>query len=385
MRSRCTSSCRYASDLILTGVELVDVRNYANLQFSPPPGLTVLLGDNAQGKSNLLEAIAMLATGKSFRTAREAEIVREGSTQATITGQAHVAAGEVRLSCVITSGQHGARKTYAVNGEPVRYTSFLGRARVVTFTPADLQLIAGAPSVRRAALNAALAQESPRYYRLLAEYGRTLAQKNALLRGVVTSDDELLGSYDERLVELGAPVMFERARYVAALAEIVREVGAHWAADDGSYGPLEISYRPSAPFPHGAELSTIGQAFQEALRTRRTAERARGQSLVGPHRDDLDFRLRGRALGAYGSQGEQRTAVLALKVAEYRVMSARAGEAPLLVLDDVLSELDTQRQTAFLSNIGSVEQAFITSAGELPQAPVAAAYRVCGATLTRLR
>jgi DNA replication and repair protein RecF len=371
--------------LILTGVELVDVRNYAQLQFAPPPGLTVLLGDNAQGKSNLLEAIAMLATGKSFRTTREAEIVREGTTQATITGHAQVAAGDVRLGCIIATTAQGARKTYAVNGEHVRYTSFLGRARVVTFTPADLQLVAGAPSLRRAALNAALAQESPRYYQLLAQYGRTLTQKNALLRGAVGDDDALLATYDQRLVELGAPIMFERARYVGALAPIVREVSARWGGEDVGDGPLEIVYRANVPFAPEAAVPAIAQALHTALGARRAAERARGQSLVGPHRDDLDFLSRGRLLGAFGSQGEQRTAVLALKVAEYRVMHARAGEAPLLVLDDVLSELDAQRQTAFLANVAAVEQAFISSAAELPNAPVAAAYRVSHAILTRLR
>jgi DNA replication and repair protein RecF len=371
--------------LILTSVELVDVRNYASVQFTPPPGLTVLLGDNAQGKSNLLEAIAMLATGKSFRTTHEGEIVREGCERATITGHAQVLAGEVRLGCIIVSGPRGVRKTYAVNGEEVRYTSFLGRARVVTFAPADLALVTGAPSLRRAALNAALAQESPRYYRLLADYGRTLAQKNALLRGMVDVDEELLDTYDERLVELGAPLVVERARYVEALAHVVGRVSASWSGPDALHAPVTIDYQPNVAIVRGAEVATIAQALRSALRTRRAAERARGQSLVGPHRDDLVFRLGGRELGAYGSQGEQRTAVLALKVAEYTVMRERAGEAPLLVLDDVLSELDAQRQTAFLTNIGTVEQAFVTSAGELPRAPIAAAYRVAGAALTRLR
>jgi len=369
----------------LTSVDLVDVRNYTSVHFAPPPGLTVLLGDNAQGKSNLLEAIAMLATGKSFRTAHEGEIIRDGCAQATITGDAHVLAGDVRLSCVIARGSRGVRKAYAVNGEPVRYTAFLGRARVVTFTPADLALVAGAPALRRAALNAALAQESPRYYALLVEYGRILAQKNALLRGLVEGDDALLDTYDERLVELGTPLIFERARYVNALAEIVVHVSKRWIDARAAQAPVTIHYRPSLLVSEGAPFEVIAQTFRETLRARRASERARGQSLVGPHRDDLVFRLAGHELGAYGSQGEQRTAVLALKVAEYTVMRERAREAPLLVLDDVLSELDAQRQTAFLTNIGTVEQAFITSAADLPRAPVAAAYRVAGATVTRLQ
>ncbi|HEY0798110.1 MAG TPA: DNA replication and repair protein RecF [Candidatus Baltobacteraceae bacterium] len=370
--------------MILTGVELVDVRNYAALTFTPPPGLTVLLGDNAQGKSNLLEAIAMLATGKSFRTTREAELVRDGCQQATITGEAHVRAGEVRLSCVISAGSAGARKAYAVNGERVRYTSFLGRARVVTFTPADLQLVAGPPALRRSLLNAALAQETPRYYRLLADYSRTLTQKNAVLRGAVADENALLDTYDERLAELGAPLMLERAQYVQALAGVAATVAQEWAATGTPREGLEVRYAPNVTIEPGEDERAIVERLRAAFAARRPAERARGQALVGPQRDDLAIRTGGRSLAAYGSQGEQRTAVLALKVAEYTVMRERVGEAPLLVLDDVLSELDAQRQRAFLANVSGVEQAFLSSAAALPPVPIAATYRVASATLTRL-
>lgn len=368
--------------MILASVGLKDVRNYASLEFFPTPGLNVLLGDNAQGKSNLLEAIAMLGTGKSFRTVRESELIREGSTQAILTGEARVAAGTIRLACGMSVTARGARKEYLVNGERVRYAAFLGRARTVAFAPGDVQLLAGSPALRRSFLNAALAQESARYYAALLEYGRATAQKNALLRGRIAQDEALLAAYDERLIEFGTTLMLERSRYVEEIAVVARKVAAGWA-DERTEGPLEISYRANVPFAT-CTREGIRAAFVQHLSMRRHIERIRGQAFVGPHRDDLSFSLGGRSLASYGSQGQRRTAVLALKVAEYVVMRDRSGEAPLLLLDDVLSELDMKRQSAFLESLGTIEQAFITSAGEMPSAPIAAAYRVSAATLARV-
>jgi DNA replication and repair protein RecF len=370
--------------VILTSVGLTDVRNYPSLDFSPSPGLNVFLGNNAQGKSNLLEAIAMLGTGKSFRTSREVELIRTGRASAKIIGEARMTAGGVtRLACTITGSGQGARKSYTINGEGVRYTSFLGRARIVTFTPQDLQLIDGAPSHRRALVNVALAQENPRYYHALSEYGRTLAQKNALLRGAFALDETLLNTYDERLIAYGTLLMLERERYIREVADSARSAAAAWV-EAGTEGELSLSYQPNVVFEQASEEG-IREAFARRLRLHERNERARGQALVGPHRDDVLFTLGGRSLAAFGSQGQRRTAVLALKVAEYAVMRERSGEAPLLLLDDVLSELDARRQAGFLEGLGIVEQAFITSAGAMPTTEIAAAYHINGATLTRLR
>jgi len=368
--------------VILTSVGLKDVRNYASLEFLPAPGLNVILGDNAQGKSNLLEAIAMLGTGKSFRTARESELIREGCSQAILAGEACVIAGTVRLTCAMRATARGARKEYLVNGEPVRYAAFLGRARVVTFAPGDLQLVEGSPALRRSFLNAALAQGSVNYYAALFEYGRALAQKNAILRGQIAQDEALLATYDERLVESGVALISERSRYVDEIAVVARDAATNWF-DAQADGALEITYRTNIPFATPARKE-IRDAFVQHLAMRKDSERARGQALVGPHRDDVHFSLGGRSLASFGSQGQRRTAVLALKVAEYAVMRNRCGEAPLLLLDDVLSELDAKRQEAFLESLGTIEQAFITSAGARPSAPTAAAYRIDSAILTQV-
>jgi DNA replication and repair protein RecF len=366
--------------VILTHLSLANVRNYASLEFAPAAGLNVFVGANAQGKSNLLEAIALLGTGKSFRTSRESEIVRAGLPSAALSGEARVAAGAVRLSCTLNLGAAGLRKVYAVNGRGVRYASYLGRMRVVTFVPAHLGLVSGPPSARRSLLNAALAQESPAYYGALASYQKFLAQKNALLRGAVAPDEELLATYDERLVETGTQLILARRAFVAAIAERGKAVHRSWVG--GREGQLEIAYEPDVPIETPTR-DAIAAAFASRIARKRVAEVARKTTLAGPHRDDVAFRLGGVPLAAFGSQGQQRTAVLALKVAEYGVLEQRAGEAPLLLLDDVLSELDPERQSAFLRGVGSFEQAFVTTTHDV-EVPVAAAYRIAAATVTRV-
>jgi DNA replication and repair protein RecF len=367
--------------VILTNVELENIRNYTSLDFSPAPGLNVFLGNNAQGKSNLLEAIALLGTGKSFRTSHESELIRSGQSRAIVMGKAQMAAGTMRLSCELTACNRGTRKAYLVNGEPVRYLSFLGRARIVTFTPASLQLIDGAPSLRRSFMNAALSQESPRYYHALSMYTRALAQKNALLRAFA-ADEQLLETYDDRLLEFGTTLLAERGRYVISLARAAQEAADTWG-DTAREGRLNVLYCPNVALESFRE-DDVRHAFSEKLRAYRGAEAARGQALVGPHRDDMLFTLGGCSLAAFGSQGQRRTAVLALKFAEYTVMRDRAGEAPLLLLDDVLSELDAIRQAKFLEGLHAGGQVFITSADEIPQGRVAAAYRIEAAALTKL-
>jgi DNA replication and repair protein RecF len=363
----------------LTRLALANFRNYADLQLQPAPGLNVFIGANAQGKSNLLEAIAMLGTGKSFRTSKEGDTIRSGLDLATVSGDARVRAGSVRLSCAIAATSRGTRKTYAINGQNVRYAAFLGKARVVTFVPADLALVGGSPSVRRGLLNIALAQTEPLYYRDLARYQKTLAQKNALLRGD-EPDADLLTIYDRTLVECGTALMQARKQFVDALAVTAREVHARWSLGTER---LEITYQPNVNFDVPT-ADGIAAAFTRRLLDRTEAERVRETSLVGPHRDDLGLSLDGASLAAYGSQGQQRTAVLALKVAEYTVMRERSGEAPLLLLDDVLSELDAARAAAFLAAIGGFEQAFITATQLPAKLPPARIWHVRDAQLEEM-
>ncbi len=348
--------------MLLERVALSNFRNYGELDLELAPGLNVFVGANAQGKSNLLEAIAMLGTGKSFRTSRDADVVRTGVELAVVRGEATVRAGDVTLACAIAKTGRGTQKTYTLNGSNVRYANFLGKLRVVTFVPSDLQLASGAPGVRRAFLNTALSQDEPRYYRELARYRKAISQKNALLRGAVAPDEELLAIYDRTLVEAGTELILARERFIRALAA---EAAPAHARFTGGVEHLNVEYDPDVAFETPA-ADAVAAAFEERLRHVREAERARKAAVAGPHRDDVRLVLDGAPLGTYGSQGQQRTAVLALKVAEYGVMNERAAQAPLLLLDDVLSELDRDRAAAFLSSVGDYEQAFVT-ATHLPE------------------
>ncbi len=354
--------------MILERLALSNFRNYAQLDLEPAPGLNVFVGANAQGKSNLLEAIAMLGTGKSFRTSHDADLVREDLELAVISGDAKVRAGTIHLGCSVARLGSRTRKTYAINGQNVRYARFLGSIRVVTFVPADLQLVSGAPAVRRALMNTALAQDDRRYYHELARYGKALQQKSAMLRGTVAFDEQLLAVYDNSLVESGTALMLARNHFVTELAREAAQIHAMWTNGDET---LTLSYVPSIKFEAPVAEAVAG-AFERRLREVAENERARKSTIAGPHRDDLALELNGRSLAAYGSQGQGRTAVLALKVAEYIVMRDRSGEAPLLLLDDVLSELDADRAAAFLAGVGAYEQAFVT-ATHLPDALPAAA------------
>jgi DNA replication and repair protein RecF len=342
--------------VLLARLTLSDFRNYPELKIEPATGLNVFIGSNAQGKSNLLEGIAMLGTGKSFRTSREGDVVRKGCERAVLHGEAALQAGNVELACTIERSSQGTRKSYTVNGSGVRYAGYLGRMRVVTFVPADLQLASGTPSARRAFLNSTLSQSEPRYYYELARYRKTVQQKNALLRGAVEPDSELLATYNRTLIEAGTQIMAARDGLIRALAMEARRAHSRFAPSED----LELIYEPNVPF-EAPLREAMAAAFEARLKHSLEAERVRKTAIVGPHRDDVGLKLDGLSLAAYASQGQQRTAVLALKVAEYAVLRERSREAPLLLLDDVLSELDEDRAAAFLAEVGDYDQAFITA------------------------
>ena len=357
--------------MLLRHLALSNFRNYPQLDLQPATGLNVYVGANAQGKSNLLEGIAMLGTGKSFRTSRDGDTVRNGMELAVVRGEATLRTGQVELVCAIEKSGRGTRKSYTVNGGAVRYAAYLGKIRVVTFVPADLQLAAGTPGVRRAFLNVALSQSEPRYYYELARYRKALQQKNALLRGTIAGDPELLKIYERTLIDAGTEIMLARDHLVRALAQEALRAHARFGGNER----LQLTYEPNVPFD-AATRDAAGAAFEARLEATHDTERARKTALAGPHRDDVGLLLDGVSLAAYGSQGQQRTAVLALKIAEYAVMKERSNEAPLLLLDDVLSELDEERASAFLAEIGDYEQSFVT-ATHLPAPLRSSAHVAC--------
>ncbi|MDQ6932317.1 MAG: DNA replication and repair protein RecF, partial [Candidatus Eremiobacteraeota bacterium] len=244
----------------------------------------------------------------------------------------------------------------------------------------DLHLVTGSPALRRAMLNLTLSQQQPLYYRNLAHYKKTLSQKMALLRGGASPDRHLLSIYNAELVRCGTALMLARSDYVSSVNATARSVHEKWVRAREIF---EVQYAPSVPIevPVFEELAGV---FAERLEKCASLELARAAPLIGPHRDDLRLLLDGQSLAAFGSQGQQRTAVLALKVAEYTVLQRRSEETPLLLLDDVLSELDSERAREFLESIGSFEQAFMTATQPPAAMQPSACYTVNAATLTRV-
>jgi len=286
-----------------------------------------------------------------------------GAPAASVTARVRTRHGDVSVQCVIARAGDGARKRFFRQGSAVRYGDFLGGVNAVTFMPFDLQLAGGPAGLRRRLINTALSQSSRRYYHDLAVYAKLLAQKNAHLRSS-SVDRALLDTYDDQLAQAGARLVIERASYVRRLAAEAALVHSRWV---GAVPALGVAYE-AVPALSDETPAAAHAGLRAAMERMRPAELARRTALVGPHRDDVVLTLDREPLARFGSQGQQRTAVLALKAAEYALLQRATGEAPLLLFDDVLSELDAQRRRAFLESIDTFDQAFIT-ATDLPELP----------------
>ncbi len=350
---------------ILRGLVASDLRGYAVLDAVFEAGPQLVWGPNAAGKTSLLEAIVLVAWGRSHRTSTEGELVRWGCELARIearVGRADQPPDErdaVEVAMVRT-GSGGARKRIRVNGVARRAASLHGVLRTVLFAPEDMLLVAGSPTLRREALDTLASQRSPVYARDLAVYTRTLQQRNGLLRRIreeQASRDELR-FWNATLVDSGTAVRMERQRLLADLAGPLAAAHAEIAPDEAAAGALAVTYATNAP-------QQPDESVRDAL-VRRLAETAdkevwNGSTLVGPHRDDLVFELGGRALASFASRGQQRTAILAFKLAELDLLTTLDGRPPLLLLDDVFSELDPDRRAHLVRRITGLPQAFVTT------------------------
>ena len=307
----------------------------------------------------------LLAWGRSHRTTTEGELVRWGQELARVearVGSSGVPADErdaIEVA-VVRTGSGGARKRIRVNGVPRRAASLHGVLRTVLFAPEEMLLVAGSPSLRRDALDRLAGQRAQAYARDLATYGRALQQRNGLLRAI--REDQAtraeLRFWDGTLLDAGTAVREERHRLLEALAAPLAAAHAEIAPEEAAAGSLRITYATNAPQHHG-------ESVREAL-ARRLAETAdkevwNGSTLVGPHRDDLSFEMAGRPLASFASRGQQRTAILAFKLAEVDLLTALDGYPPLLLLDDVFSELDPDRRAHLVRRISELPQAFVTT------------------------
>jgi DNA replication and repair protein RecF len=343
----------------LATINLLDFRGYPSLDVDFGPGPHLIWGPNAAGKTSLLEAMVLLAWGRSHRTSADGELVRWGTDLARVEGRVGSDTLEVAVVRAGASGSAG-RKRIRVNGLGRRAAGLAGLLRVVVFAPEEMLLIAGSPSLRRAVIDQLATSGSPAYADALATYGRSLQQRNGLLRAIReegASRDELR-FWDGTFLDSGAIIVAERRRLLEVLAGPLAAAHAEIAPEESAVARLTLGYATNAP-------PLPGESARDALARRltETAEKEvwNGSTLVGPHRDDLVFELAGRDLASFASRGQQRTAILALKLAELDVLTALDGRSPLLLLDDVFSELDPERRSHLVRRIAALPQAFITT------------------------
>ena len=354
--------------MYLKSLRLRSFRNYVDRQIEFTAKKTILVGNNAQGKSNLLEAVELLASLKSHRTSRDREFVLDSATVGQIEATVDRAYGTSELSMMF---RKQGRRTVALNRENLRrQQDFLGVLNAVQFSSLDLDLVRGAPDSRRSWLDGLLIQLEPVYSSILQQYNQVLKQRNALLKKIRSLRQETgdtsptldeyepqLKLWDEQLAAAGSRVARRRARVITRLAPIAES----WHKRiSGETEHLEINYQPNVKWTEDDPI-VVQQAFLAKIKERRMAEQYQGKTVVGTHRDEIEFAIDRTPARYYGSQGQQRTLVLALKLAELKLIEEVIGEPPLLLLDDVLAELDPNRQKQLLEVIGDRFQTIITT------------------------
>ena len=350
-------------------LKLTNFRNYPHLEAKLPPGLVLFHGDNAQGKTNLLEAVSFLSLTRSFRAEAEKELVswQAEPAFARVTGLFTTKHGTLNIEIAIQPGSAEARKRLWLNGVARRASEILGQVPTVAFSVQDINLVNGPPGQRRRYLDILACQIDPPYMRHLQRYQRVIEQRNHLLRLIRSGQAQTqeLGVWNQELVTAGSYLISLRRK----LTDVLREKG------DGLHRrltregePLEINYLPSVE----------EEKFSAALAQGQGREIESGLSLWGPHRDDLRFLMAGRDMASYASRGQQRTIALALKLAEAEVLRDKKEETPILLLDDVFSELDPPRQEQLMASVSSdYQQVLITTTdlAGLPQPALAQATR----------
>ena len=335
--------------MMIESIELKNYRNYDELHMDFSQGTNILYGDNAQGKTNVLEAIYVCATTKSHRGSKDREIIQFDRDESHI--KLNVRKNDIPYRIDMHLKKNRA-KGVAVNGVPIRKASELfGIVNVVFFSPEDLNLIKNGPSERRRFIDLELCQLNKLYVHSLVQYNRIVVQRNKLLKDLFFRPDyeETLDVWDMQLVQYGKEIIHYRKEFAEQLGEIIQ--GIHRQLSGGKE-EIFLLYAPN----------TEEEAFEEALKKSRQQDLKQKTTLTGPHRDDLSFMINGIDIRRFGSQGQQRTAALSLKLAEIELVKKIVNDYPILLLDDVLSELDSGRQNQLLAGIDHI-QTIITCTG----------------------
>jgi DNA replication and repair protein RecF len=358
-------------------LNLVNFRNYRQLELALPPHLVIIQGDNAQGKTNLLESIHVIATTKSHRASSDRELLNheaaiEDPPFARLTADVEKAGGHLDIEIVMRLDRGGPavredaaaasglplRKRIKVNGVPRRAADLVGQTNVVSFSAQDTGLITGPPSLSRRYLDLVSSQMDAAYLRSLQRYARVLVQRNHLLRLLQEhrAPDRQLEFWDNELVESGSYLVMRRHRLVNSLSRLAEQI--HLEVSNRAE-KVDIAYVPSVG--PGETPSETERRFREALHRGRRREISHGMTLAGPHRDGLLFRVNETDLSKYGSRGQQQTTAISLKLAQAVHMQAEAGDSPVLLLDDVFSELDRYRRQHLLESIAPFQQVLVSA------------------------
>ena len=350
-----------------------NVRTYRELKLEFDPGIYIFIGKNASGKSNLLDAISQLATTKSNRHGKEIEVVNWDAFQeeefptARIFAEVGGLKSPVNLEIVVSSIKHlnspewQSSRRFRVNGINRRASDLVGHLRVVMFSVDDLTIINGSPADRRRYLDITISQFNREYVRALQRYNRILLQRNSLLRNLKDRNGtiEELDFWDQEMAEIGAVILLERQLIVEKLAAGAVKNYSELGFDDKNFS---INYLPGLPLKLEKETESFNlvNRMHEIIREGRQGDVWRGSSRFGPHRDDIDFLINGKSASSAASRGEQRTAVLALRLSEVNLSTEITGESPVLLLDDILSELDSNHRNKVINMSYQVDQVFIT-------------------------
>jgi DNA replication and repair protein RecF len=367
--------------MYLSHLSLSNFRNYEQLTLSLSPGLFIYYGENAQGKTNLLEAVGMLATVNSFHASSDREVVNWHAPDhiARLEGTVKRREDDVHVEIAIfdptpptipTNGTTPApavelpastqRKRLKINSIPRRTIDVIGQMKVVLFAPLDLHLVDGSPEERRRFLDRALCQIQPRYCQAIVKYRKIVTQRSALLKRIRENleDPRMLDFIDEQMTQLASQIIYERQRMIEIINQ---QVDPLQTAISGGREHLRVIYRPSFKVDPAWNILEAQQQYQQQLRNSRKKEIHQGVCLLGPHRDDLEFVINGINVLTYGSRGQQRTAALSTKLAELNYMRLSTGDEPVLLLDDVFSELDHWRREYLLQQVMQHEQVLLTT------------------------
>lgn len=340
----------------INSLKLRNFRNYADLRIDFGKGYNIIYGNNAQGKTNIIEAVFLCATGRSHRTSKDMEMVRSGENGYYVKLDMIKEDMESSIEMLF---ERSEKKKIKINEIPVKKIgNLMGHLNAVIFSPEDLFIVKEGPSERRRFLDMTISQLKPSYFYDLQQYSKILLQRNMLLKEISDRKDlyDTLEIWNNHLIKTGSRIIKARNEFIGKMA-VCANIRHKQLTNDAE--ELELKYVPSFSINDFREIGAIEEEYKNAVSAALKKEIFKCTTLYGPHRDDYDIILNGMSTKLYGSQGQQRTAVLSIKLSEIDIMKEETGDYPVLLLDDVLSELDNNRQEYLFENIGGL-QTFIT-------------------------